>query len=160
MSKAFVLKFDLLLNMLFLLLFFQTANLVFFVLTSRKLYETWRLTQANLGTSKEFRISPRAQRNSNNFKVIFKIFVIMGVTWFSELFGFILSWICGRDKVWKYFVLNDIINLLQGVLIFIVLICKPSVIGKWPFWAKILNPTKHKISVCTPVNTKDTSMAQ
>ena len=159
MSKAFVLKFDLLLNMLFLL-FFQTANLVFFVLTSRKLYETWRLTQANLGTSKEFRISPRAQRNSNNFKVIFKIFVIMGVTWFSELFGFILSWICGRDKVWKYFVLNDIINLLQGVLIFIVLICKPSVIGKWPFWAKILNPTKHKISVCTPVNTKDTSMAQ
>ena len=160
MSKAFVLKFDLLLNMLFLLLFFQTANLVFFVLTSRKLYETWRLTQANLGTSKEFRISPRAQRNSNNFKVIFKIFVIMGVTWFSELFGFILSWICGRDKVWKYFVLNDIINLLQGVLIFIVLICKPSVIGKWPFWAKILNPTKHKISVCTPVNTKDTNMAQ
>ena len=159
MSKAFVLKFDLLLNMLFLL-FFQTANLVFFVLTSRKLYETWRLTQANLGTSKEFRISPRAQRNSNNFKVIFKIFVIMGVTWFSELFGFILSWICGRDKVWKYFVLNDIINLLQGVLIFIVLICKPSVIGKWPVWAKIPNPTKHKISVCTPVNTKDTSMAQ
>ena len=130
------------------------------MLTSRKLYETWRLTQANLGTSKEFRISPRAQRNSNNFKVIFKIFVIMGVTWFSELFGFILSWICGRDKVWKYFVLNDIINLLQGVLIFIVLICKPSVIGKWPFWDKILNPTKHKISVCTPVNTKDTSMAQ
>ena len=110
--------------------------------------------------SKEFRISPRAQRNSNNFKVIFKIFVIMGVTWFSELFGFILSWICGRDKVWKYFVLNDIINLLQGVLIFIVLICKPSVIGKWPFWAKIPNPTKKKISVCTPVNTKDTSMAQ
>ena len=94
-------------------LIFQTANLVFFVLTSRKLYETWRLTKANLDTN-EFRVSPRAQRNSNNFKVIFKIFVIMGVTWFSELFGFILSWICGRDKVWKYFVLNDIINLLQA----------------------------------------------
>ena len=104
--------YDLSLTLCFCLIF-QTANLVFFVLTSRKLYETWRLTKANLDTN-EFRVSPRAQRNSNNFKVIFKIFVIMGVTWFSELFGFILSWICGRDKVWKYFVLNDIINLLQA----------------------------------------------
>ena len=153
---------------LLLLLNFQTANLVFFVLTSRKLYETWRLTKANLDTN-EFRVSPRAQRNSNNFKVIFKIFVIMGVTWFSELFGFILSWICGRDKVWKYFVLNDIINLLQGVLIFIVLICKPSVMGKWMpempscflFGSKPKTSSrKHKISVCTTVNTKDTSLAQ
>ena len=132
------------------------------MLTSRKLYETWRLTKANLDTANEFRVSPRAQRNSNNFKVIFKIFVIMGVTWFSELFGFILSWIFGREQVWKYFVLNDIINLLQGVLIFIVLICKPSVMGKWMPSLPIPSATakKHKISVCTPVNTKDTSMAQ
>ena len=113
--------------------FFQSANLVFFVLTSQKLFETWRLTKlANLenSSSNEFRISPRTQRNSNNFKVIFKIFVIMGLTWFSELFGFLLSWVYGRENVWKYFVLNDIINLLQGVLIFIALICKPTVLGR------------------------------
>lgn len=129
---------------------FQTTNFVFFVLTTNKLYETWRLTKENLD-SNEYRISPRAQRNSNNFKVILKIFVIMGVTWFSELFGFILSWIYGRDAVWKYFVLNDVINLLQGVCIFLVLVCKPSVLGKFRM------PSK-KISVCTPV-TNETSLS-
>ena len=132
------------------LIFFQTTNFVFFVLTTNKLYETWRLTKENLD-SNEYRISPRAQRNSNNFKVILKIFVIMGVTWFSELFGFILSWIYGRDAVWKYFVLNDVINLLQGVCIFLVLVCKPSVLGKFRM------PSK-KISVCTPV-TNETSLS-
>ena len=114
---------------------FQSANLVFFLLTSRKLYETWRLTKlnnldnnSNSAPGHEYRISPRAQRNTNNFKVILKLFVIMGITWFSELFGFIMSWIYGRDQVWKYFVFNDIVNLSQGVFIFIILICKSSVL--------------------------------
>ena len=76
--------------------------------------------------------------------VIFKMFIIMGMTWFSELFGFALSWSIGRDKVWKYFVFNDMINLLQGVLIFIVLICKPSVLNKI-----LPKMPKKKISVIT-----------
>ena len=120
---------------------FQTTNLVFFILTIKKLIETWRLTKLE---SSEYRVSPRTQRNSNNFKIIFKMFVIMGITWFSELFGFALSWVYGRDRVWKYFVFNDIINLSQGVLIFIVLICKPSVLNKI-----LPKMPKKKISVIT-----------
>ena len=114
---------------------------MFFTLTTKKLFETWRLTKLE---SSEYRVSPRTQRNSNNFKIIFKMFIIMGMTWFSELFGFALSWSIGRDKVWKYFVFNDMINLLQGVLIFIVLICKPSVLNKI-----LPKMPKKKISVIT-----------
>ena len=73
----------------------------------------------------------------DHFVMLLKIFVVMGVTYFFEFMGFILSWIYGTDAVWKYFVFNNIVNALQGVLIFIVLICKRSVLrqmkSKWTF---------------------------
>lgn len=131
---------------------FQTTNLVFFVLTTNKLFETWRLTKVE--SNSDYRITPRAQRNSSNFKVVLKIFVIMGVTWFSELFGFILSWIYGRNKVWKFFVLNDVINLLQGVFIFIVLVCKSSVFSQ--LWPGLNKNREKKISINAV--TKETSL--
>ena len=56
--------------------------------------------------------------------MLLKIFVVMGVTYFFEFVGFILSWLYGTEKVWKYLVFNNIVNALQGVLIFVVLICK------------------------------------
>ena len=56
--------------------------------------------------------------------MLLKIFVVMGVTYFFEFVGFILSWLYGSEKVWKYLVFNNIVNALQGVLIFVVLICK------------------------------------
>ena len=58
--------------------------------------------------------------------------------------GFTLSWIYGRDRVWRYFVFNDVINLLQGVFIFFVLVCKPSVLSQiWP----LSFPDRKKISI-------------
>lgn len=107
--------------------------MAFFFLTSKHLYESWKFTKSQLNNESSIRICPRRQKANQNFKVILKLFVIMGITHFSELIGFTLSWIYGRDQVWKYFVFNDMINLLQGVLIFIVLVCKPSVLSQiWP----------------------------
>ena len=62
----------------------------------------------------------------------------MGVTYFFEFVGFILSWLYGTEKVWKYLVFNNIVNALQGVLIFVVLICKR------PIW-KMLNLTHQRL---------------
>ena len=62
--------------------------------------------------------------------MLLKIFVVMGVTYFFEFIGFILSWIYGTEHVWKYLVVNNIINALQGVLIFVVLICKRPILHK------------------------------
>ena len=62
--------------------------------------------------------------------MLLKIFVVMGVTYFFEFIGFILSWIYGKENVWKYLVVNNIINALQGVLIFVVLICKRPILHK------------------------------
>ena len=47
-------------------------------------------------------------------KVILKLFVVMGVTWLSELCYFIVGWAVGKEIVWKYFAINDFINFSQG----------------------------------------------
>ena len=74
----------------------------------------------------------------DHFVMLLKILIVMGVTYFFEFMGFILSWIYGADAVWKYFVFNNIVNALQGVLIFIVLICKRPVLrqfnSNWTFF--------------------------
>ena len=67
---------------------------------------------------------------SEHSLMLLKIFIVMGVTYFFEFVGFTLSWIYGKDKVWKYLVVNNIVNALQGVLIFAVLICKRSILQK------------------------------
>ena len=54
----------------------------------------------------------------------------MGVTYFFEFLGFILSWIYGNELVENYLVVNNIINALQGVFIFMVLICKRTILEK------------------------------
>ena len=47
-------------------------------------------------------------------KVILKLFVVMGVTWLSDLCYFVVGWAVGREQVWKYFAINDFINFSQG----------------------------------------------
>ena len=54
----------------------------------------------------------------------------MGVTWLSEFVNFVSGWIFGEDNIWKYVFFNDIINLSQGILIFLVLVCKKTVYAK------------------------------
>jgi len=44
--------------------------------------------------------------------------------------GFLVKWIFGEEATWKYTVFNDLLILLQGVLVFVVLVCKRSVYDK------------------------------
>ena len=63
------------------------------MLTSKQLYESWKFTRSQLknettsSSSATIRICPRRQNANQNFKVILKLFVVMGITHFSELIG-------------------------------------------------------------------------
>lgn len=54
-------------------------------------------------------------------RVCLKLVIVMGVTWVADL----LSWAVGGPHYMWY--VTDIINALQGVLIFIVVACQPQV---------------------------------
>lgn len=50
-----------------------------------------------------------------------KLVIVMGITWVVD----VMSWVIGGpDYVWY---LTDLVNALQGVLIFIVVGCQPQV---------------------------------
>lgn len=54
-------------------------------------------------------------------RVCLKLVVVMGVTWMAD----VISWAVGGPHYFWY--LTDLINALQGVLIFIVVGCQPQV---------------------------------
>ena len=54
-------------------------------------------------------------------RVCMKLVIVMGVTWIAD----VASWAVGGPNYFWYF--TDIVNALQGVLIFIVVGCQPQV---------------------------------
>ena len=65
------------------------------------------------------------------FRTILSLFMLMGVSWVMEIVSF---WVGGSAYTW---IPTDILNILTGVLVFIILICKPRVLnllkGEIPF---------------------------
>ena len=51
-----------------------------------------------------------------------KLFLVMGVSWLTE----VISYYIGKPK--EAFILTDAINILQGVFIFLIFICKRKTI--------------------------------
>ena len=41
---------------------------------------------------------------------------------FTEFVSFLLSWLFDKETIWKFFIFNDFVNLLQGFLIFVALV--------------------------------------
>ena len=53
-----------------------------------------------------------------------KLFIVMGITWVLE----ILAWVIGTNILPKYiWYLADIINALQGLIIFVVFVCRRKI---------------------------------
>ena len=82
-----------------LMLIVQLANLLFFLLTVRALYTSWKQS-TNLRLNRQS--SPKQEKNINRFWVILKLYVVMGGTWLFEVTGFLLSWRYGKNAVWRY----------------------------------------------------------
>lgn len=54
-----------------------------------------------------------------------KLFIVMGVNWLAE----IISWASGSDGSEFLWYVTDIGNSLQGVLIFLIFVCKKRVLN-------------------------------
>ncbi|CAG0879166.1 unnamed protein product [Darwinula stevensoni] len=90
------------------------ANAIFFALTSRFLIQHSRDT-AHLNRS-------QSQTQKQKFMVYMKLFILMGVSWLTE----VITYFIGEPI--EAFVFTDAINILQGVFIFFIFICKTKTI--------------------------------
>ena len=59
--------------------------------------------------------------------VVVELFLVMGLTWLADVASLIVNWRSGRAYAGWEILVFDLLNSLQGVLIFLVLVCKPRV---------------------------------
>jgi len=95
-----------------------TFNLICFLVTAFNLNRHWHQMQ-RVQTS-------CADGLTEHFSIIIKLSVIMGVPWILDVLSAGLSYQFGA-KTFTLRVVLDILNLMTGILIFLSLICKPSV---------------------------------
>jgi hypothetical protein len=78
------------------------------------------------------RESKREERKKALMKIGFKMAFdgFFFSTIFMQFIAFLVTWIFGMDDVWKFKVINDVLILLQGPLIFVALVCKRSVLTR------------------------------
>jgi hypothetical protein len=65
-----------------------------------------------------------------NFSTAVKLYLILGINWIFEFVSFIAGWQWDQDLAKNLSYLSDVFNLLQGFLIFVVLVCNKRVLGK------------------------------
>ncbi|KAH8274990.1 hypothetical protein KR018_008390 [Drosophila ironensis] len=107
------------------------ANTTMFIMTAIKIHGVQREmariiagenSTKNLRTEKDNRFRPA--RSPFRFGLFLRLFLIMGVTWLSELISFFV----GNDKNWsKLFYISDLCNAMQGFLIFMLFVMKKKV---------------------------------
>ena len=72
--------------------------------------------------------------------MIFSLFILMGVSWMMEVISFAVG---GETYIWM---LPDIFNILTGVFIFVIFVCKPNV---WKL-LKMKFPCFERLDACCP----------
>ena len=74
------------------------------------------------------------------FRVIFSLFILMGVSWMMEVISFAVG---GSAYIW---IPTDILNILTGVFFFVIFVCKPNV---WKL-LKLKCPCLKRLDRCCP----------
>uniref|UniRef100_A0A336LUJ7 CSON004731 protein n=1 Tax=Culicoides sonorensis TaxID=179676 RepID=A0A336LUJ7_CULSO len=103
-----------------ILLILVCSNITFFVVTALRIKRVQRETAAVVDAGNSGRHS-RQNYDNYRFMLYLRLFIIMGVTWSMEL----LSWVISHDSPWFY--ASDLVNCLQGVLIFLLVVCNDKV---------------------------------
>ncbi|KAG5313522.1 MTH2 protein, partial [Pseudoatta argentina] len=96
------------------------SNVFFFVCT------TLTILHQKIHTASELRDSESNRHNENKqrFNMYLKLFIVMGITWVLE----ILAWVIGTNILPVFiWYLADIINALQGLIIFVVFVCRRKI---------------------------------
>jgi len=74
------------------------------------------------------------EQNQNNngpltqFRIITSLFFIMGIPWLAEIISAAVENDYGRQESFSVRLGLDVLNLLQGILVFVVLVCKGHVV--------------------------------
>ena len=97
-------------------------NLIFFLLSAYNLlFGLWSSRDGDTGS---------VERSRQMLLVVVELFLVMGLTWLAEVVSLIINWRRGAAYSGVEIIIFDIINSLQGLLIFIVLVCKPRMRSK------------------------------
>ncbi|XP_037718374.1 G-protein coupled receptor Mth2 isoform X2 [Drosophila subpulchrella] len=97
------------------------ANTVMFIMTAIKIHGVQR-EMARIIASENSTKNLRTEKDK--FGLFLRLFLIMGITWLSEL----ISYFVGNDKEWsKLFYISDLANAMQGFLIFMLFVMKKKV---------------------------------
>ncbi|XP_051860301.1 G-protein coupled receptor Mth2 isoform X2 [Drosophila albomicans] len=101
------------------------ANTTMFVMTAFKIHGVQR-EMARIIAREDSTKNLRTEKDNNpiRFGLFLRLFIIMGVTWSSE----IISYFVGNDKQFsKIFYVSDLCNAMQGFLIFMLFVLKKKV---------------------------------
>ncbi|XP_050546919.1 G-protein coupled receptor Mth2-like isoform X2 [Daktulosphaira vitifoliae] len=94
------------------------ANSLMFIHTALMILKHMREAKVLQGSESKKSVDHEKQK----FLLYFKLFLVMGVNWLAE----IISWAFDNQGHWWY--VTDIGNALQGVLIFLIFVCKKRVL--------------------------------
>ncbi|KAI4482567.1 hypothetical protein M0804_008420 [Polistes exclamans] len=94
------------------------CNLCLFISTALKIRQHTKDTAHHLRGSE----SRRHDDNKQWFNLYMKLFIVMGITWTTEIISTL--WEGSGDYIWY---ISDVINTLQGLIIFITLVCKQKI---------------------------------
>ncbi|XP_054276572.1 probable G-protein coupled receptor Mth-like 4 [Macrosteles quadrilineatus] len=131
------------------------TNLVMFVSTAIRL-------RAHTKTTKVLHSSESRRTNESDrdrFHLYLKLFIIMGINWVMELVSFFVG---GPKSVWF---VTDLGNTLQGVLIFIIFVCKRRILRLLneklcPKWQIIRDTSMVGRSKVSPSRTNSTTVSK
>ncbi|KAG5341359.1 MTH2 protein, partial [Acromyrmex heyeri] len=129
------------------------SNVFFFICT------TLTILHQKIHTASELRDSEskRHDENKQRFSMYLKLFIVMGITWVLE----ILSWVIGTNILPEYiWYLTDMINALQGLIIFVVFVCRRKIKEMLlkQFRGKTCGPFKIPISDSIASNTNTATL--
>ncbi|XP_037294539.1 G-protein coupled receptor Mth2-like isoform X2 [Manduca sexta] len=95
------------------------ANLIFFVLTAVKITQIKR--QTSVLKSKESSMHDQHRNDKQRFLLYVKLFAVMGINWILEVLSAIYP---DPNEFWRF---TDAYNVLIGVIIFIIFVCKRKI---------------------------------
>ncbi|XP_076764559.1 uncharacterized protein LOC143431587 [Xylocopa sonorina] len=94
------------------------CNICLFISTALKIVQHKKDTAHHLKGMN----SRRHDDNKQWFNLYLKLFIVMGINWSMEL----ISWLCNNTPSYIWY-LTDLTNTLQGVIIFLIFVCKNKI---------------------------------
>lgn len=101
-------------------------NLIFFIMTSRN-YNRVKSQIKKVMTEPSDQRNRRFEADRDKLVMNVKLFIVMGITWICEIISNYLNIFLPHLLEYKFFLVFDIINCLQGVFIFALFIMKERV---------------------------------